>query len=84
MNSEEKVSLIFAFKLTKPALERLAEQLVSYRMSSVLGKNMWRLSSTVGKLSELKRIICLLLKKTLSNISSVFMLLNPLEVVKYL
>ena len=40
MNSEEKVSLIFAFK-TKPALERLAEQFVSYLMSFVLGK-MWR------------------------------------------
>ena len=59
MSSEEKVSLIFAFK-TKPALERLAEQFVSYWMSYVLG-------------SELKGSICLLLKKTLSNISSVFM-----------
>lgn len=72
MSSEEKVSLIFAFK-PKPALERLAEQFVSYWMSYVLGKNMWRLSSTVGKLSELKGSIRLLLKKTLSNISSVFM-----------
>lgn len=59
MSSEEKVSLIFAFK-TKPALERLAEQFVSYWMSYVLG-------------SELKGSICLLLNKTLSNMSSVFM-----------
>ena len=37
MSSEKKVSLILAFK-TKPALERLAEQFVSYWMRYVLGK----------------------------------------------
>ena len=37
MSSEKKVSLILAFK-TKPALERLAEQFVSYWTRYVLGK----------------------------------------------